>query len=287
MSERNSMRKVREVLRLKFECGQSNRQIARSCRIGAGTVSEYLQRARTSAVSWEDAKALSDAELEARLFRQRQYRTSLPRAPIDLEWVHQELRRTGVTLQLLWTEYVEAAQGRAGEKPPYQYTQFCEHYHRWRGRLDLVMRQTHRAGEKGFIDYSGKRPSIVDARTGEIIEVELFVMVLGASNYTFAEATRSQQIPDFIGSIVRGLEYFGGVPEVLVPDQLRSAVSGPDRYDPDINTTLLDLASHYDTAIIPARPRKPRDKGCASYRTSCDRWSVGSYDAAVLPRVLS
>jgi transposase len=254
------MRKVREVLRLKFECGRSNRQIAQSCRIGAGTVSEYLQRARESTVSWEDAKALSDAELEARLFQQTQYRASLPRAPIDLEWVHQELRRTGVTLQLLWTEYVEAAQARDGEKPPYQYTQFCEHYHRWRGRLDLVMRQTHRAGEKAFIDYSGKRPSIVDARTGEVIDVELFVMVLGASNYTFAEATRTQQIPDFIGSIVRGLDFFGGVPEVLVPDQLRSAVSGPDRYDPDINTTLLDLASHYDTAIIPARPRKPRDK---------------------------
>lgn len=254
------MRKVREVLRLKFECGRSNRQIALSCRIGAGTVSEYLQRARASAVSWEDAKRLSDAELEGRLFPQPQYGASLPRAPIDLAWVHQELRRTGVTLQLLWTEYVDAAQAREGEKPPYQYTQFCEHYHRWRGRLDLVMRQTHRAGEKAFIDYSGKRPSVVDAHTGEVIDVELFVMVLGASNYTFAEATRSQQIPDFIASIVRGLDFFGGVPEVLVPDQLRSAVSGPDRYDPDINSTLLDLASHYDTAIIPARPRKPRDK---------------------------
>lgn len=254
------MRKIREVLRLKFECGRSNRQIAASCRIGAGTVSEYLQRARASAVSWTDAQALTDAELEARLFAHPQYRASLPRAPIDFDWVHQELRRTGVTLQLLWTEYVEAAQARPGEDAPYQYTQFCEHYHRWRSRLDLVMRQTHRAGEKAFIDYSGKRPTIVDPETGEIIEVELFVMVLGASNYTFAEATRSQKSRDFIGSIVRGLEFFGGAPEVLVPDQLRSAVTGPDRYDPDINATLLDLAKHYDTAIIPARPRKPRDK---------------------------
>lgn len=130
MSERNSMRKVREVLRLKYECGRTNRQIAVSCSIGAGTVSDYLQRARANSVSWEDAKALSDTELEARLFRQ-QYRASLPRAPIDLDWVHQELRRTGVTLQLLWTEYVEAAQARESEKAPYQYTQFCEHYHRW------------------------------------------------------------------------------------------------------------------------------------------------------------
>jgi hypothetical protein len=125
---------------------------------------------------------------------------------------------------------------------PYQYTQFCECYHRWRGRLDLVMRQTHRAGEKIFIDYSGKKPHIVDASTGEVIDVELFVMVLGASNYTYAEVTRTQQVGDFIDSLVRGLEYFGGVSEVLVPDQLRSAVTGPDRYDPDINATLLDFA---------------------------------------------
>ena len=287
------MRKVREVLRLKYECRRSNCQIAQSCRIGAGTGSEYLQRAGASAVSWEDARTLSDVELEARLFQQPQYSVSLPRAPIDLAWVHQELRRTDVTLQLLWTEHVEAAQVREGEKPPYQYTQFCEHYHRWRGRLDLVMRQTHRAGEKAFIDYSGKRPSIVDASTGEIIDAELFVMVLGASNYTFTEATRSQQIPDFIGSIVRGLDFFGGVPEVLVPDQLRSAVSGPDRYDPDINGTLLDLAAHYDTAVIPARPRRPRDKAKVEAGVLlAQRWilarlrhrrffSLGELDAAI------
>src|SRR5262249_16781699 len=120
--------------------------------------------------------------------------------------------------------------------------------------------QTHRAGERAFIDYSGKKPSLVSPETGEVVDVELFVMVLGASNYTFAEVTRSQRVQDFTASIVRGLEFFGGVPEVLVPDQLRSAVSGPDRYDPGINTTLLELASHYDTAVIPARPRKPRDK---------------------------
>lgn len=254
------MRKVREVLRLKFELERSNRQIALSCRLGAATVSDYLRRARENAVTWEIAKALTEADLQARLFPGPQYRASLPRATIDFDWVHAELRRTGVTLQLLWSEYLEAAQARKGEKPPYQYTQFCELYHRWRGRIDIVMRQTHRAGEKAFLDYSGKRPSIVDGRTGEVIDVELFVMVLGASNYTFAEATRSQKSADFIGSIVRGLNFFGGVPEVLVPDQLRSAVTGPDRYDPDINATLLEFAQHYDTAIIPARPRKPRDK---------------------------
>jgi transposase len=122
------------------------------------------------------------------------------------------------------------------------------------------MRQVHRAGEKAFIDYSGKRPRVVDPQTGQEREVELFVMVLGASNYTFAEATRTQRVADFVGSVMRGLEFFGGVPEVLVPDQLRSAVTGPDRYDPDINATLLELAKHYETTMIPARPRKPRDK---------------------------
>lgn len=253
------MRKIREVLRLKFECGRTHRQIGASCGIGVATVSDYLQRARDSGVSWEDAQGLTDTELDARLYGRAQFAAFADRAPIDFEWVHRELRRTGVTLQLLWTEYVEATQARC-VGGPYQYSQFCERYARWRSRLDLVMRQTHRAGERAFIDYSGKKPTIIDQQTGEVVEVELFVMVLGASNYTYAEVTRSQQIPDFTGSIVRGLEFFGGVPEVLVPDQLRSAVSGPDRYDPDINTTLLELAAHYDTAIIPARPRKPRDK---------------------------
>jgi transposase len=254
------MRKIREVLRLKFESGRSHRQIAASCQLGVGTVSDYLQRARAGGLSWPDVQALTDAELEARLFRQRQYKPIAGRAPVDCAWVHEELRRTGVTLQLLWTEYTEAAQARASELEPYQYSQFCEHYHRWRSRLDLVMRQTHHAGEKAFIDYSGKKPTIIDPSTGEVMDVELFVMVLGASNYTFAEVTRTQRVADFTMSIVRGLEFFGGAPEVLVPDQLRSAVTGPDRYDPDINATLLELAQHYDTAIIPARPRKPRDK---------------------------
>lgn len=254
------MRKIREVLRLKFESGRSHRQIAASCQIGLGTISDYVQRARGSGLAWQELQSLTDAELEARLFRQRQYPPATDRAPLDCEWIHQELRRTGVTLQLLWTEYIDAARARQSTLEPYQYSQFCEHYHRWRKRLDLVMRQTHRAGEKVFIDYSGKRPAIIDSHSGEVVYVELCVMVLGASNYTYAEVTRTQKSHDFVSSIVRGLEYFGGVPEVLVPDQLRSAVTGPDRYDPDINATLLELAQHYDTAIIPARPRKPRDK---------------------------
>ena len=122
------------------------------------------------------------------------------------------------------------------------------------------MRRTHRAGEKAFVDYSGKKAEIVDLMTGEVTEVELFVMVLGASNYTYAEATRTQRLADFVGSNVRAFDYFRCMPEILVPDQLRSAVSGPHRYDPDINPTYLEMAQHYGLAIIPARARKPKDK---------------------------
>jgi transposase len=258
MSERLTMRKIQEVLRLKFEQHCGHRAIAASCGIGVATVSEYLKRARESGVEWAEAARMSEAELEARLFP-KVPSASTARAPVDFSWVHRELRRTGVTLQLLWSEYVQAC-SRAGLSAPYQYSQFCARYLEWRARVDVVMRQVHRAGEKAFIDYSGKRPSIIDASTGEARPVELFVMVLGASSYTFAEATRSQKVADFTSSVVRGLEYFAGVPEILVPDQLRSAVSGPDRYDPDINATLLELGRHYGTTIIPARPRKPRDK---------------------------
>jgi transposase len=171
-----------------------------------------------------------------------------------------ELRRAGVTRQLLWTEYQEAvASGPTGWRP-YQYSQFCDLYEEHRAKLQPSMRQVHRAGEKAFLDYSGKRPRIVDAATGEVTEVELFVMVLGASNYTYAEATRTQTLADFVGSTVRGLEYFGAVPEMLVPDQLRSAVKLPHRYEPEINATFAEMARHYATAVVPARPRKPKDK---------------------------
>jgi transposase len=254
------MRKIREVLRLKFECARSHREIAASCELSSGSVSDYLRRAKEAALTWETACAMSDAEVEARLFRQVGLHEPAPRATIDFAWVHRELSRTGVTLQLLWTEYVEAAAAHARDARPYQYSQFCDSYARWRSTLAISMRQVHRAGEKLFIDYSGKRPRFVDPETGEVIEVELFVAVLGASNYTYAEATRSQSKEDFVASTVRTLEYFGCVPEVFVPDQLRSAVRGPDRYEPDINATYLEMAQHYGVAVIPARPRKPKDK---------------------------
>jgi transposase len=254
------MRRIREVLRLRYECGLNQRLISASVGISKGSVSDYLARASAAGMTWADASSLDEDEVERRLFAQIGHNEPPARVPIDFEWVHREMRRTGVTLQLLWVEYRDAAATAGNGGRAYQYSQFCDLYADFRAKVEVSMRQVHRAGEKAFLDYSGKKPAIVDPATGEVIEVELFVMVLGASNYTYAEATRTQQTADFVGSTVRGLEYFGGVPQILVPDQLRSAVTGPDRYDPEINATYAEMARHYGVAIVPARPRKPKDK---------------------------
>ena len=254
------MRKVREVLRLKYELKLSERSIAAAVGIGHTTVNDYIQRAERAGLTWKEAEPLTDAEVEAKLFCQVGRNEPATRAPIDFGWVHMELRRAGVTLELLWSEYQEAvADGDSGHKP-YQYSRFCELYRAHARKLSPVMRQVHRAGEKAFLDYSGKKLRVIDPATGEATEVELFVMVLGASNYTYAEATRTQDLGDFVGATVRGLEYFGAVPELLVPDQLRSAVKRPDRIEPEINATYAEMAQHYRTAVVPARPRKPKDK---------------------------
>ena len=254
------MRKVREVLRLKHVLKLAERQIERSVGISHGTVGAYLKRAEEAELSWEEAEKLSDREVEARLFQQVGRNEPVTRAPIDFGWVHRELHRACVTLELLWTEYMQAvAEGGSGRKP-YQYSQFCELYREYKKKLSPVMRQTHIAGKHTFIDFSGKKPRLFNGETGEWTEVELFVMVLGASSYTYAEAVRTQTLPDFVGATVRGLEYFGGVTEILVPDQLRSAVSKPDRIEPEINATYAEMAQHYGTAVVPARPRKPKDK---------------------------
>lgn len=253
------MRKIREVLRLK-SLGRSQREIASSVASAVGTVCGQLRRARKAGLTWEGAQQLSDSELEALLFRDAGRNKPATRARIDYAHVHRELHKTGVTLQLLWSEYVEGVASRDDGVKPYQYSQYCELYGAWRARRKPSMRRVHRAGEKAFLDYSGKKPRLLNKDTGEVREVELFVMVMGASNYTYAEATYSQKLPDFVGSTIRGLEYFGAVPEVLVPDQLRSAVKGPDRYEPDINATYLEMAQHYGVTVLPARPGKPKDK---------------------------
>jgi len=251
------MRKVREVLRLKFDGGQTNRRIARSCQISRPTVADYLLRFEAAGLAWPAAAALDDATLEHKLFAPASPAPSAQRAVPDWRHVHQELRRKSVTLTLLWHEY------KAAHPEGFQYSWFCDQYRAWSARLDVVMRQEHRAGEKLFVDYAGQTVEVVDRRTGEIRSAQIFVAVLGASSYTYAEATWTQQLPDWIGSHVRAFEFLGGVSELLVPDNLRSGVAKAHRYEPDLNPTYADLASHYGVVVLPARVRKPRDKAKA------------------------
>ena len=251
------MRKVKDVLRLKFEAGQSHERISAAVGISKGAVTQYLQRAARAGVGWPVAPELDDTALEALLFPP----TPTPGsryAPPDFALIHQELKRKGVTLQLLWEEYSAAHPGVA-----YRYSQFCAHYHRFREGLKRSMRQVHRAGEKLFIDYSGDTMPIVDIGTGEIRMAQIFVAVLGASNYVYAEATWTQQLPDWIGSHVRTFEFMGCTAALLVPDNLKSAINKACRYEPEANSTYADMARHYGAAILPARPYKPRDKAPA------------------------
>ena len=251
------MRKIREILRLRHEQGLSHREIAQACFIGAGTVSRYLHKTAERGLGWPLPTELDNAVLEAQLFRRPA--AAHDRVRPDCAYIHRELKRDGVTLQLLWEEYAQVhPQG-------YRRTQFCAIYQQWARRLRPSMRQVHRAGEKAFLDFSGKRPTLIDGRTGEARRVELFVAVLGASSFTYAEATATQQLPDWVGAHTRMVEYFGGTTTLWVPDQLKSAITRPCRYEADVNRTYEDLAAHYGAVVVPARPRKPRDKVQASY----------------------
>lgn len=248
------MRKTREILRLKWLHGRSHREIARALHVGIGTTSQVVSRAKRAQITrWSEIEALSDEELEARMYPPPPA-TGEKRPEPNPAAIHIELRRTGVTLRLLHEEYLV-------ENPnAYGYTKFVELYNEWADRLKVTMRQVHKAGEKCFIDYSGKKPSIVDARTGERTEVELFVAVMGASNYTYVEATATQRSADWIASHVRLVEFLGGAPHALVPDQLKTGVVIASRYEPGIQRTYEEWSQHYSTTILPARPSKPRDK---------------------------
>jgi transposase len=252
--ERLSMRKIKEVLRLHFEHQQSARQIARSCDIARSTVKEYLHRAEQAKVIWPLSGEMDDATLENRLFPPAPVISSEKRQMPPMEYLHQERKRKGVTLQLLWHEYKQA------NPDGYQYSQFCEIYRQWTQKLDVCLRQEYRAGEKLFVDYAGQTIPIQDPLTGKNQEAYLFVATLGASNYTFAEATLSQNLPSWIQSHVHAFEFFHGVAEILIPDNLKTGVTHPCRYEPDINPTYLDLAEYYSTVVIPARVRKAKDK---------------------------
>lgn len=252
--------KIKDVLRLKFDVGLSHRQIGISLGISHSTVAGYLRRAARAGLGWPVPEAWSETDLEQALFVQphRVAGHAPARVPPDWPDIHQQLKRKGVTLLLLWQEYKER-HGAAG----YQYSQFSHHYRQWLGTLEVTMRQTHRAGEKLFVDYAGQPGEVIDRHTGELRPAQIFVAVLGASGYTYAEATWTQALPDWIGSHIRAFEFFQGCPAVLVPDNLKSAVTRAHRYDPDLNRGYAEMAGHYGVAIVPARVRKPRDKSPA------------------------
>ena len=248
------MRCVREILRLKAE-GLSDRAVARSTGLARSTVSDYAGRVRAAGLSWPLPAGLTDGALEAVLFVGTGIAPGT-RRKAEPAWahVHRELRRPGVTLRLLWQEYREA------QPEGYGYSRFCELYDGWERRLSPTMRQHHPAGERLFVDYAGQTMELVDGTTGEVRRAQVFVAVLGASSYSYAEATWTQTLPDWIGAHTRALAFFGGVPRQIVPDNLKVGVTKANWHEPGLNPTYQDFATHYATAILPARPRKPRDK---------------------------
>lgn len=254
--ERLSMKKLREILRLHFECKLSNRKIGRALKISPSTVGYYLQAAQQCELHWSESQLLNNESLQKKLEPFcKQLKLSHDKSTIDLNYVHQQLKQKGVTRELLWKEYQTQASGQA-----VSYTEFCRRYREFKKQLKPSMRQTHVAGEKAFVDYAGPTIPIYDRASGEIIKAVIFVGVLGASNYTYAEATASRSLPDWIESHIHMYEYFGGVPAVTVPDNEKSGVHRACYYDPEINPQYAALAAHYNTVILPTRPYKPKDK---------------------------
>jgi transposase len=286
-AERMSVRKIREVLRLSAK-GLTHRQIGRSLRISHNTAAGYLRRVAAAGLEVAAAEALDDGALMAALFPPVPPAGTSRPLP-DWAEVAQELKKKGVTLQLLWHEY------RAAHPEGYAYTQYVKYFRTWQASVDVVLRQEHKAGEKVFVDYAGQTVPIVDRETGEIREAQIFVGTLGASNHTYVEATETQALPDWTGSHVRMYAWFGGVPEITVPDNLKAGVRDACFYEPDLNRTYLDLARHYGTTVIPTRVAKPRDKAKVETAVQIvERWvlaplrnqtffSVAEVNAAIAP----
>ena len=266
------MRKTKEVLRLRFELGLGQREIARACSISQGAVHNYLKRAAAAGIGWPLPGGWDEQQLEETFFGNRQPVERRPRTLPDFAALHEQLQQhRHLTRQLLWEEY------RQAHPEGYGYSRFCELYQRWRKNQDVVLRQEHPPGEKGFLDWAGATIPIYDPQTGAVEQASLFVMVLGASNYTYAEATRDQQMTAWLTCHIHAFEYFGGVPRLLVPDNPRTGVSRACRYDPDLNPTYQEMAMHYGVGVVPARPRKPRDKAKAEVGVQvAERWIIAA-----------
>lgn len=273
--KRVSMRKTREVLRLRFDLKLGQRQIARSANISQSTVHDYLERFTAAGLSWPLPVEMSEAQLEAALFPAalgKGHEPDSDRPLPDFAHLHEELQRhKHTTRQLLWEEY------RATCPEGYGYSQFCQLYRHWKQERDLVLRQEHRPGEKLFVDWAGATIPIHDPQTGEVRQASLFVAVLGASNYTYAEANEDQQMASWIGAHVRTFEFLGGCPQLVVPDNAKTGVAKPCRYEPDLNPTYQEMALHYGVGVLPTRPRKPRDKAKVEVGVQiAERWIVAA-----------
>jgi len=262
------MRNLREILRLRYQSGLSLRQIKGSQRVSLGAVQKITSRADELALNWNQITLLDERQLARLFYPESDTRTSSAFEQPDWTEVHRELRCKGVTKHLLWEEYTQTYPNRS-----YSYPQYCFLYQEWVKKQKRSMRQVHQAGDKLFVDYAGQTVPIIDCDTGEIKTAQIFVAVLGASNYTFCEATWTQRLPDWLSSHARAFEFIGGVPKLVVPDNLKSGVSKACRYDPEINPGYAQLAAHYGTAIMPARPYKPQDKSKAEVGVQIiERW---------------
>jgi transposase len=270
-AERVAMRVVREVLRLTF-AGMSKREVARRTGLAASTVRATMARFQSLGLSWPLPETVTDSELETRLYKNAGKKQGHRRsAEPDWAQLHRELKRKHVTLSILWEEYIEA------HPDGYRYSRFCELYRGWEGKLSVTMRQAHVGGDKLFVDYAGDAaPVVIDRLTGEIRTAQIFVAVLGASNFTYAEATWTQSLADWIGAHTRAFAAIGGVPRLVVPDNTKTAVSKACLYEPQINRTYAEMAAHYGAGIVPARPRKPRDKAKVEAGVLIvERWILG------------
>src|SRR5882762_6018772 len=270
-AERTTMRQVREVLRLKFVGDLSNHEIARRAGVPPSTVRATRKRLRVAGLSWPLPDDMTDAALEARLFAAGTKQGHRRQAEPDWAAIHRELKRKHVTLSILWDEYIER------DPEGYRYSRFCELYRSWESKLSVTMRQTHVGGDKLFVDYAGDPvPVIIDRLTGETRQAQIFVAVMGASNFTYVEATWTQGLGDWITSHTRAFAAIGGVPHLLVPDNTKVAVIKACLYEPQVNRTYAEMAAHYGTAVLPARPRRPRDKAKVEAAVLIiERWLLG------------
>lgn len=288
--ERLPVRKIREAIRLHDEAGMSNRAIARACKVSNSTVGEYLERAEKAGLSWPLPEDLSEEELYRRMFPEKKEKDKKTRRPEpNWEELHRELSKRGVTLTLLWKEY------REKHSDGYGYTQFREYYQAWNKSHTNTMRLPRKAGEEMEVDYAGMTVPITNPETGEISQAEVFVAILPASNYTYVEIQPSQELRYWLGGHVRAFTFFGGVPKTICPDNLKSGVKTPNRYEPELNPSYQDLAEHYQVAVMPARVRKPRDKAHVENGVqNAERWvlaplrnrtffSIGEANRAIAP----